>query len=456
MIKKQGITVTAMVITIIILMILAGTISFSAYSTLNYSRISVWANEMMYIQDMVEEALNISSAVDFTKNDIAINVNQLAEVREQFEGETIVEDDTIVLKTLDLGKLKATNTTYGNLQTDTDVYAISIETGRLYYVQGIEIDGKTYYCLTDSLKNKFELRPAANELASVIFVPSVIGYTNEPISAIVKLPNTYTDIVVTTSNSEIEIGSQVLRETIYEYEINTNNIAGNYTITVSYNDGTQTLISKYEVNGYDITPPVIEPIAYENILYKETDTATLDYLTDIKATDDSGIKVMKYALGVISGEEVQEYFSKNTNIITNGRINLARSATVYTIYAEDNAGNFSIHTFDKKYLMPDDWKTNVTYIQDRVPIPKGFVASPYNGEDTKNGGLVIYELTPEEIDDGVTELPTEDTHYKSLTTRNQYVWVPVANRFKTEFIRQSFAYADRTTNISNELGLNKG
>ena len=439
MIKKQGITVTVMTITIILLVILAGTITISVYSTINYSTLSTWANELMYIQDIVNEQLNASYNTVFTLEEIVINILDTDIIQEQFEGEIISEENNVILKVIDLGKLDITNTKYGNLNNPKDVYAMSQETGRVYYVQGLEVEDKTYYTLTDSLKDRFGLNTSHGKLTSVVFVPSVIGYSNKPITVTVKIPNTYTNIVITTSNEEIQIGSQTVKENTYEYQVNTNNIAGNYAVTVSYNDGTKTLTSEYKVDGYDITPPQINPITYDDIVYKETNTKITDYLTNITATDESGIKVMKYMVGTVDEEKVKEEFASNTNIIADGKINLDRTTTVYTIYAEDNAGNFSILTFDKKDIMPESWKDNVSYIQDRVPIPKGFVASQAAGENTKNGGLVIYEGTTP-----VTDANVED----AKRTRNQYVWVPVDNFSNLK--RQNFGSLDIISNKVSE------
>ena len=100
-----------------------------------------------------------------------------------------------------------------------------------------------------------------------------------------------------------------------------------------------------------------------------------------------------------------------------------------------------------KETVPSEWTENVVALKDGVPIPKGFVASPYNGENTKSGGLVIYELT-----EGETAIPSNKTQYTSWTTRNQYVWIPVVEEdFTTKFVRQNFG-SNRT--ISNVLGSN--
>ena len=51
-----------------------------------------------------------------------------------------------------------------------------------------------------------------------------------------------------------------------------------------------------------------------------------------------------------------------------------------------------------------------------VPIPEGYVISEVEGENKIEDGLVIYEGT---------EPVTEANHATALTTRNQYVWIPV-------------------------------
>ena len=130
MIKKQGITVTMLVIAIIILTILAGTITVSILSTVNYSQLSSWVNEISYIQEVVEEQKNASSNMDYTMQQIELNIPSNVS-DEQFEGEDISEGNKLLLKTLDLGKLKITNTVYGNLDTSTDVYAVSEKTGKV-------------------------------------------------------------------------------------------------------------------------------------------------------------------------------------------------------------------------------------------------------------------------------------------------------------------------------------
>jgi len=368
MINKRGITVTVMVITVILLIIVAGTITFSMNSTISYSRLSSWANEIEYIQEVVNEQLNGSSNTEFSLGYIIINTDKAFEANEQFEGEALEQDKTLILRVLNLGKLGITNTMYGNLDTTTDVYAVSETTGRVYYVQGIDVDGQKYYTLTNALRNRFNLNTVQGNLTSIVFVPSSIGYSNTPIKVTVKVPNTYTNIVIRTSNEQIQIGSQIVKQNTYEYQVNENNIAGNYTVTVSYNDGTKPLVSEYKINGYDTTEPVIKELTDSNFMYKRTETGKVEYLIDLEATDESGIKVMKYTTGIIAKEQAKEYFEQNTNIIKDGTINLDRKTSEYTIYVEDNAGNFSILTFDKNDYQGSGYANFVVTAENRAKI----------------------------------------------------------------------------------------
>ena len=79
--------------------------------------------------------------------------------------------------------------------------------------------------------------------------------------------------------------------------------------------------------------------------------------------------------------------------------------------------------------MPNSWdgnKVNAVESADKVvvPVPKGYTASSVSTENKVSEGFVIYENTngedrKEEVNDS-----NKDT---ARTTRNQFVWVPVAN-----------------------------
>ncbi len=90
-------------------------------------------------------------------------------------------------------------------------------------------------------------------------------------------------------------------------------------------------------------------------------------------------------------------------------------STEGTVNADDGIMTLSVNT--------SSWDTSkVTAYTDSAgnvaPIPKGYVASGVNGENTINGGLVIYEGTAAVTSANVAE---------AQKTRNQWVWIPVSN-----------------------------
>ena len=431
--RKGGITLIILTIAVIIMAILATVIVISTTSSIQQSKYTAWANEIKYIQEIVSENLNKNYFINETKGTIYLDIT--SGTSEQFEGETIV-DSKIELLILDLDKLKIVNTVYGNMSTNDDVYALSVQTGRVYYVKGIELDGNMYYTLTSSLFDMFDIQNEDNNIKTVVFKPNKIGYTNEPITVTVRVPEMFLNVEVNTSNNSILVGQPELKDGIYEYQVNSNNIQENYIITVTYTVNENVITLQYKVNNYDTTKPVI----YE-------DTSNEDIVSAV-ATDESGIKTIKYEYGIIAEENAKDYFAKGGKNFVVGKFKVVDGITEYTVFAEDNAGNFNV----KHVHLNGVWQ-----VVDGVPIPRGFVPSPYgaNGdiaaENTKAGGMVIYQLTDDEIKNGTRQLPTED-QYVSWTTRNQYVWVPVdKNEFKTKFVRRNFG---QSYVISNTLGEN--
>ncbi len=93
----------------------------------------------------------------------------------------------------------------------------------------------------------------------------------------------------------------------------------------------------------------------------------------------------------------------------------------------------------------------VVSIVDGVPIPKGFAMSPLETERKKDKGFVIYELAPNE-----KAIPSNETYRTTISTRNQYVWVPVDDFSK--FVRQNFGQSYKMSNVLgtayNDVGQN--
>jgi len=81
-------------------------------------------------------------------------------------------------------------------------------------------------------------------------------------------------------------------------------------------------------------------------------------------------------------------------------------------------------------------------VYDYPVIPEGFVASSVTTEDDVIEGLVIYEGT---------QAVTETNHPTAMTSRNQYVWIPVPDM--SEFVRREGyeSYAPQTFGTSEYI-----
>ena len=129
------------------------------------------------------------------------------------------------------------------------------------------------------------------------------------------------------------------------------------------------------------------------------------------------------------------------SVIVNGETTDEHSGIAGYKYSSDNGTNWTEQTTDTNYTFTNLAEGNTYYFKMKaidnlgnetesntatitiekpvpIPVPDGYVASEVEGENTIEGGYVIYEKT---------EPVTEENHATALTTRNQYVWIPVSN-----------------------------
>ena len=192
----------------------------------------------------------------------------------------------------------------------------------------------------------------------------------------------------------------------------------------------------------------------------------------------SGVNIIEKANEAVRNHNRQQIATVAQTIWSEGYLSNESKASIKEKIVKEvgknKAEDFNIVVTDLGVIVedfPEGWENSVSEIVNGVPIPKGFVISPYDGENTVNEGLVIYALTTQEIANGVydiTKTDTDKTHQDSLENRNQFVWVPVdRNTFSTEddteFKRDSFEWnidghygtTDRNDNFySNKLGSN--
>ena len=149
---KRGISVLSLSIVLVIMAIIASVIVVSTRDSIDN------LNKVKFVTDYisVESALNKY----YSFNDSyplldEISITFKSGAAEQFDGETVT-NSTVQLYKLDVASLGLDELVFGNGSKEDDYYAISTETGEVYYVSGFSYNGNTYYKVTEELNEDYE------------------------------------------------------------------------------------------------------------------------------------------------------------------------------------------------------------------------------------------------------------------------------------------------------------
>lgn len=142
---KKGISLIVLVITIIVLTILAGVVIFNTENTMSNAEKSKLKIDIVNLESLMSTyKLRKNGNIKFQTTEFdtsALNSTEL----QQFDGETI-SNNKVKLYIIEFEEIDAENVNYGNLVNGSkDRYLYSIDTGKVYYEQGLEIDNITYY-----------------------------------------------------------------------------------------------------------------------------------------------------------------------------------------------------------------------------------------------------------------------------------------------------------------------
>lgn len=342
---KKGITVSMIATFIAVMMILAATIAISADRTIERAKLRSFATEISIIQDKVKQKLKEGTDSSYMTNIISVDLTSVNSgiVTDQFEGESIEGNKKVELYELDLDALQIYNTKYGKEESLTDVYAVSQDTGKVYYIAGIKANGTTYYTLTDNLEAQLGNKYAATEenTEQIRFLPSNIYWTNDAITTTVIYPTTFSNVLISCNLENIEIGDEWSYDDDNMFRVvNKTELQTNYTITVSYTKDGQNKTETFNVENFDNTPPTI---SVGEQIYTKTADSFKSYILDVSATDSqSEIKAIKYESEDIILANASKYFKTYGAELKSNKILMNNTATVYTIYAEDNVGNIAV------------------------------------------------------------------------------------------------------------------
>lgn len=144
MYDKKGVTVVSVLIIIVVLSILAGTITISTSYIVNDTYKKEFIREYKLVQSATDDyVMRNSSIIDFEETTFDLS-NVDSDDLAQFDGETIV-DNKIEMYIIDLEEIGIENSTYGLGNSEEDVYLLSKDTNVVYYKKGFISDGDIYY-----------------------------------------------------------------------------------------------------------------------------------------------------------------------------------------------------------------------------------------------------------------------------------------------------------------------
>lgn len=330
---KRGITILALVVTILVLSIISGAVLYTSKSSLEKVTKNEFVIEILNIETLVANYYNDHGSYP-ANNSLSVNIGEFSDFeKSQFEDETIT-NDMVTLYEIDLGLIGIKKTIFGNNKDTLDKYVVSKKTGKVYYLLGIEYEGNTHYTLNNNIYDEYLDYKVNNEykrikVEDVEFYVSELEKTAQSVDVIVMLPKTASIDSVTATNG-VGVGNEVVKNNIKKFAVNTTNVVSNYLITVTYTILEKPKTVTYEVKNVDSVGPEIA-ISTEK---KSGYTNLKITVTDIGA----GVDIIKYDFASVSNNE---YFNNSGKILTSNVLKCTQSGT-YTIYAKDKVGNITL------------------------------------------------------------------------------------------------------------------
>ncbi len=363
---KKGVSLLALVATIMVIGILASTVVLTGADALNNTKKMQFADELNSIQGILEEA-RITDALD----DVLVKKHEIDEMFDpNLAAATSLEpknaNNAVELYQVDLEKLGVEKITRGNGKKGVqDIYVYSKNTGRVYYVLGNKISKTKYYSLTQDLdvKNQFSLLeyfPLAAKGQSVSITDGVSMYTTVPeyisgnqgeFYAFFEVPQSILDFEI-QEEPYMLIQGRISTKTRTIYAILCTKDAAKYgtTLTINTVNG-QKKYDDFKVAILDEQAPTIDESKISMIYYKgAAGTDVRLYISDGAVVDSgtikSPIKEIRYFFGEYPGS--LEELKKVSALVTGESVPMVDPTILpkVCIYAEDQMGNASYKSID--------------------------------------------------------------------------------------------------------------
>lgn len=157
---KNGISLVVLVIIVIVMSMLVSMTVVNTKDILQETGAREFASELKQLEYLVRQSkiLNDNKNVNTVVRTLSLS-DLTSEQEEQMSEEIGTSATQITLYELDLKAIGANDTIYGKKENEdsNDVYLVSYDTGKVYYLKGFAWKDKMHYTLTDELKELIAL-----------------------------------------------------------------------------------------------------------------------------------------------------------------------------------------------------------------------------------------------------------------------------------------------------------
>ncbi len=159
-IRKRGISLTVLLITIIMMIILASTAIIQINVSSDNSRLSVFATNVSQLEENIKAKYIIdheipydTSTTSLTKNDVLSIVDVKKRDLLEMELAQNGESDSSIFYILDVNNLGADKLDTGNKKLgEEDIYIVSANTLKVYYLYGVKYNGTRYFSINNNVE----------------------------------------------------------------------------------------------------------------------------------------------------------------------------------------------------------------------------------------------------------------------------------------------------------------
>lgn len=293
--KKNGIALLYLIIVIILMLILAGTVVVNMNTSSDSTRLSTFANNITQIQEAVRAEYILDGTIPqkadttiLSKDDVITRV--YVDNREAFREELVLNNESshVEFVELDLGKLGITKEKYGFGERGTDdVYVVTTDTLRVYYLYGTEYNDERYFSLNSKIASILNLpatsedesKTSSNSYSGVFISKSNAPYTNNMGIKIIANMNDVETLKISFQGSDEKVFTTATGRNVFEFnnfeELNNLNVLNSkFSATdintfnnlpqeskkiqiTKYNDANIVATHEIDLSNYDAVPPQI-------------------------------------------------------------------------------------------------------------------------------------------------------------------------------------------------------